>query len=93
MNIIDEINEINKQDLISIDEANYLGGYSVNIKFNDNIENIINFEPFLTNSIHPQIRKYLDKDKFKSFSIVDGNLNWNDYDLIFPLEDLYEGKI
>ena len=31
--------------------------------------------------------------KFKNYEIVDGNLNWNDYDLIFPIEDLYEGKL
>jgi hypothetical protein len=27
------------------------------------------------------------------YKIVDGNLNWNDYDLIFPIEVLYEGKL
>ncbi len=24
---------------------------------------------------------------------TDGNLNWNDYDLIFPISDLYSGQI
>jgi hypothetical protein len=24
---------------------------------------------------------------------LEGNLNWNDYDLIFPISDLYSGKI
>jgi len=47
----------------------------------------------LESSLHPSIRKYLDEDKFKTYQIVDGNLNWNDYDLIFPLEDLYQGKL
>jgi hypothetical protein len=31
--------------------------------------------------------------EFKKFKIIDGNLMWNDYEMIFPLEDLYEGKI
>jgi len=44
-------------------------------------------------SLHPSIRKYLDEAKFKDYQIVDGNLNWNDYALIFPIEDLYEGKL
>ena len=44
-------------------------------------------------SLHPSIRKYLDEARFKLFDIIDGNLNWNDYDMIFPVEDLYEGKI
>jgi len=44
-------------------------------------------------SLHPSIRKYLDEAKFKDYQIVDGNLNWNDYALIFPIEDLHEGKL
>ena len=34
------------------------------------------------------IGDYAIRIKFK-----DGNLNWNDYDLIFPLWDLYNGRI
>jgi hypothetical protein len=41
----------------------------------------------------PSIRQYLDENKFNQFKIVDGNVNWNDYELIFPVEDLYAGKI
>jgi hypothetical protein len=40
-----------------------------------------------------KLRKYLDLDKFIKFKVIDGNLNWDDYDLIFPVADLYEGKI
>ena len=39
------------------------------------------------------IQKYLDENKFSNFSLTDGNLNWNDYDLIFPISDLYNGRI
>jgi hypothetical protein len=35
----------------------------------------------------------LDESKFKQFLILDGNLNWNDYDLIFPIADLYQGIV
>jgi len=35
----------------------------------------------------------LDPNRFQEYKLVDGNLNWNDYDMIFPLEDLYRGKI
>jgi len=35
----------------------------------------------------------LDERKFKEFQIIDGNLNWNDYDLIFPIYDLYQGRV
>jgi len=54
---------------------------------------LVDFKPFLELSLHPSIKKYLEGKRFKEFKIVDGNLNWNDYDLIFPVEDLYAGHI
>jgi hypothetical protein len=44
-------------------------------------------------SVHPSVRKYLDEDQFSKFQIIDGNLNWNDYDLIFPIWELYNGRV
>jgi hypothetical protein len=79
--------------LIEIINARYIGDYAIRINFKDGFSKLVDFKPFLESSLHPSIRKYLDEEKFKEFQIVDGNLNWNDYDLIFPVEDLYEGKI
>jgi hypothetical protein len=59
----------------------------------DGKENLVDFKPFLSKSLHPSIKKYLDENMFSNFSLTDGNLNWNDYDLIFPLSDLYNGQI
>ena len=39
------------------------------------------------------IRKYLDEKKFKQYELDDGDLEWNDYDLCFPIADLYENTI
>lgn len=78
---------------IEIKSANYIGNFTIRILFSDGFHKSVDFKPFLEKSIHPSIRKYLDEKKFKQFKIIDGNLNWNDYDMIFPLEDLYEGKI
>ena len=39
------------------------------------------------------IRAYLSPDRFRQFSIEHGDLIWNDYDLCFPMADLYEGNI
>lgn len=38
-------------------------------------------------------KKYMDKDKFKSFTIEYGDIVWNDYEMCFPIWDLHEGKI
>ncbi len=93
MNITENITEPQESDLISISDVCYSESFKIKIIFNDGTERIVDFEPFLINSQHPQIKKYLNIEKFKNFLLVDGNLNWNDYDLIFPLEDLYKGKI
>ena len=53
----------------------------------------INANKFLFLSLNPLIRKYLDANEFSKFEIVDGDLEWNDYDLCFPVADLHENRI
>ena len=91
MKIIDNTTEVN--DTIEIVGAEYLKCYQLQLQFADGKEHIVNFEKFLKASSHPDIMKYLDMEQFKNFRIVNGNLDWNDYDLCFPVADLYEGKI
>ncbi|MEI6175214.1 MAG: DUF2442 domain-containing protein [Bacteroidota bacterium] len=83
----------NNVDFIQIKSARYIGDFAIRVSFSDGFNRLVDFKPFLETSLHPSIRKYLDEAKFKNYEIVDGNLNWNDYDLIFPIEDLYEGKL
>ena len=78
---------------IAVKKAKYIGDYALRIFFNDGSEKLVDFKPFLTKAIHPSIKKYLQENIFKNFKITDGNLNWNDYDLIFPISDLYKGHI
>jgi hypothetical protein len=78
---------------VKIDSAKYLSDYAIRLKFSDGNEKLVDFKPFLSKSSHPSIKKYLDETKFSKFTLVDGNLNWNDYDLIFPISDLYNGQI
>ncbi|HKK38452.1 MAG TPA: DUF2442 domain-containing protein [Cryomorphaceae bacterium] len=78
---------------LKIDSAKYLSDYVIRLKFNDGKERLVDFKQFLSKSLHPSIKKYLDESKFSKFSLTDGNLNWNDYDLIFPISDLYEGRL
>lgn len=92
MKIIKELS-INNIELIEIDNAIYLGNYIIEIYFNDGVSKEVDFKPFLSCSIHPAIKNYLDETKFKQFEIRNGNLNWNDYDLIFPIADLYQGTL
>ena len=79
--------------VIDLTEAQYHQSYQLRLQFSDGTERLIDFEPFLRKSQHPQIQSYLNPDRFKQFQIVDGNLDWNDFELCFPLIDLYEGKV
>ena len=90
MRIVKEYNDL-QVEILEIKSAAYIGDFAIRILFNDGANRLVDFKPFLESSLHPSIRKYLNEEKFKSFELVDGNLNWNDYDLIFPLENLYEG--
>ena len=93
MKIIQEYIEANLNDIIEVIAANYIGEYAISVSFTDGTIKFVDFKPFLIKSLHPSISKYLDKRLFKSFVIKDGNLNWNDYDLIFPIHDLYQGIV
>lgn len=78
---------------IDIDEVEYVEGYKLNIRFHDGTERLVDFEGFLRKSMNPMIRKYLDIELFLSFTVEYGDLFWNDYDLCFPVADLYDGRI
>ena len=92
MRIIEDYTDF-QNELIEIKSAKYIGDYAIRVYFMDGSDRLIDFKSFLESSLHPSIRKYLDEKKFKQFKILDGNLNWNDYDLIFPVDDLYKGNI
>lgn len=82
-----------KDAIVDIEQAQYIGGYKLHLLFSDGKERLVDFAPFLRNSVNPLIRKYLALDNFLSFSVEYGDLFWNDYDLCFPIADLYEGRI
>ncbi|MBT0812821.1 DUF2442 domain-containing protein [Litoribacter ruber] len=90
---VDYINEVQSQEQLKISSAKYLADYVIRLKFNNGAEKLVDFKAFLCKSTHPSIKKYLNEKEFSAFDIVDGNLNWNDHDLIFPIWDLYNEKI
>ena len=92
MRIIEDYNDF-QIDLIEIKTAKYIGDFAIRIFFESGFNRLVDFKPFLESSLHPSIKKYLDESKFMQFQIIDGNLNWNNYDLIFPIDDLYQGRL
>ena len=92
MRIIEEKSS-RKVQTVKVEKAKYIGNYIILVRFNDETERKVDFQPFLSKAQHPSIKKYLNEDLFLNYKVIDGNLNWNDYDLIFPVWELYKGKI
>lgn len=82
-----------EEAVIEIEAAEYVEDYKLRLRFSDSQERVIDFGPFLHSSLNPLINKYLDLEQFKRFTVEYGDLYWNDYDLCFPIADLYEGRI
>ena len=82
-----------KLKIIKIDRAKFVSEYKLQLVFSDGKEQIVDFGPFLKNAGHPEIRKYLSAKFFKRFSVKNGELMWGDFDLIFPILDVYENKV
>ncbi|HZK75399.1 MAG TPA: DUF2442 domain-containing protein [Candidatus Kapabacteria bacterium] len=78
---------------LSVIAAKYADGYRLQVTFNDGKTRIVDFEKFLKDAPQPWITKYRDLKKFKQFKVENGDVNWNDYELIFPITDLYQGEI
>lgn len=79
---------------MKIIEAKYLKAYLICITFPEYSNQIIDFEPFLNHKKHEIFEYYKQLSNFKNFKIEQGNIVWSeDWDLIFPIEQLYNGKI
>ena len=84
---------ISDEQVISVEKVIQLSDFKLELKFNDKTRQVIDFYPFLSRSLNPLIRKYLSPEEFSKFEIDEGDLEWNDYDLCFPIADLYENRI
>jgi hypothetical protein len=79
--------------IINIIKADLIGDYTLYLQFDDQTEQVVDFKSFLSDSMHPQIRAYLDPKIFAEFRIEYGELVWGDYELCFPVYDLYRNRI
>ena len=75
--------------IINIIRVEQTGDYCLRLWFDNGIEQEVDFGPFLRDSQHPEVRVFLEPDKFRSFRVEHGDLIWGDYDLCFPTTDLH----
>lgn len=78
---------------LAIIEAEYIKDYKIKVVFSDKKKSTIDFQPFLNQALNPMTRKFLDITEFKKFKIEYGDLIWNDYEMCFPIIDLYENDL
>ena len=78
---------------LSVKNAKHIKSHILEITFSDGYVNCVDFAPFIFSNGHPDYEKYKSEKTFLAFEIIDGNLNWDDYTMIFPVEDLYKGKL
>lgn len=78
---------------LSVDAVKHITGHILEIQFNDGHKTMLDFAPFIFSVGHPDYERYKTVEKFLEYELIDGNLNWDDYTMIFPVEDLYTGKI
>lgn len=79
---------------LMITEARPIGNLTIEMKFSDDTIQRVNIGNFIHLHPHPQYNKYLNETEFQKFTIDDGNIVWGeDWDLIFPIEQLHTGVI
>lgn len=82
-----------ENEIINIESAVAGGDFKLLLRFSDGSERLVDFGPFLRGSSNPLIQRYLDAREFARFEVRDGDLVWGDWELCFPIADLYDGRI
>lgn len=79
--------------IIKIQNAVYIEGFKIELKFDDGTTKTIDFTEFLDSATNPLTKKFHNPEEFKKFKLEYGDLVWGDYELCFPVWDLYTGNI
>lgn len=79
--------------VISVTAVEDLGDLQLRLTFSDGAIQEVDFRGFLQHSNHPEIRAFLDPAKFATYVLKDGDLVWGDFELCFPVMDLYQNSI
>ena len=77
--------------MYKIVNAEYAGDYKLLITFEDGQKRLADFYGFISKSLHPSIKKYLNKAMFQQFEIDDYEIHWGTQFDIDPY-DIYYGE-
>ncbi len=79
--------------VINIVSVTQIGKYTLRLGFDDGVVQEVDFGAFLAKALHPDIRAYLDENRFNTYRLEHGELVWGDFELCFPIMDLYLNQI
>ena len=71
----------------------HIESHILELTFSDKHIQRVDFTRFVFSNAHPDYQHYKSVSKFLNYKLIDGNLNWDDYTMIFAIEDLYKGKL
>ncbi|AMX01183.1 hypothetical protein A3224_00055 [Microbulbifer thermotolerans] len=60
---------------ISLKAAHHVKPHILEIEFSDGHKQLVDFATFIFSMEHPDYEKYKSESNFRTFKIVDGNLN------------------
>ncbi len=77
-----------------VTNATYIKDFKVKIDFADGKISFVDFEDYIKSIKVGYLKKYQNPQNFQNFMIQNGNIVWGeDWDLIFPRDQLYDEKI
>jgi hypothetical protein len=77
---------LSENTVIFVERAEHAGDLKLRLTFSDGTQQIVDFGPFLRQSHNPLIQAYRNPAAFARFAVRDGDLIWDDYDLITKLD-------
>jgi len=75
-----------------IKSVQYIKDYKLRVGFDDGLTKNIDLYPFMSESKHPLVRKFLNKKRFKEVKIESGALAWGDNEFDINPANIYKGK-
>lgn len=76
-------------EILTVTNAEYVGGYTLRIRFSDGVEKLFDFSGELSKGI---CRKLRDLEYFKRFTLDPFTIDWNN-EIGFAPEYLYENGL
>jgi len=77
---------------MKIKNVSHVSAYMLSIVFDDGKMVMADFKDFITKSLQPMTNQFKDIERFKTVSIDNGHLSWEDGEMEISCHSIYKGK-